>query len=118
MNYLKTRNEMITDDGLCTICDEKDFLHRKHCLLNSPGVTHVRVCMNAYSAKVVICGPRDADGKLWWQAPVSKKVYDIERLGHGRDTHFVLSEHGTGRTILDGRLSDATKYIVDNQGVL
>lgn len=117
MNYLKTRAEMITDDGQCTICDRRDG-HAKHCLLRNPGTTHVRVTMSACRAKVVIRGPRDRDGKLWWRSPVSKKVYDIVKRGSGRDTWFCLHERESGKAHIDGRLRDIRAYIVDNQGVL
>ena len=118
MNYLKTRSEMIGDDGYCSLCFEAGFKHRRHCLLHNPGTTHIRVMMSAVRAKVVIRGPRDRGGKCWWRSPVSKKVYDIDRRGRGRYTYFLLSERESGETVMNGRLCDIKAYIVDNQGVL
>ena len=91
--------------------------HEADCLLADPGVTHVQI--RAIRAKVVLRGPRDADGKLHWTSSGSGVTYDIERCGTGRYTYYVMHERSTGKAIFDNaRLRDIRQYINDNQGVL
>lgn len=122
---LKSRKELIHDVGFrafkCGLCGNgsnaaKNIRHAGDCPLKDPGNTHVRLV--GQRARVVISGPRDRDGKLWWRSGLSGKVYDIERSG--RCVHpWKLYERVTGKVLLKNvRLRDIRKYIVDNQGVL
>ena len=118
---MKTRKELMTITGHCAICGDPGWVgkisHMKDCVLRDPGVTHVQV--RGCRARVVICGPRDSDGKYWWRSGQSGFVYDIERRGRGRYTYYVMHKHNTGELVWDNaRLRDIRKHIVDNQGVL
>ncbi len=118
-----TRRELIHDVGFhafkCGLCGHKsnslsNISHASDCPLKDPGVTHVQ--MTGLRSRVVLSGPRDKDGKLWWRSWLSGMIYDIEHCGSGRSAYWRMSRDTAA--VSHARLSDIRKYIVDNQGVL